>query len=245
MAVVPASISAADPSWRLHPSRLDVLRAVGRRLVPTLVEATLIPMLLFYVFLYTLDLRWAFGVALLWSFAAVGVRFVGRRPIPALLVLATLGLSVRTVVFMLSDSSFVYFIQPIIRAVITAGVFALSALVGRPLIARFACDFCPISVDVQERPSIVALFRRLTYLWAAVNGLAAAISLTLLLTVSVPVFYGTANAAGWILTVSGVVVTVVVAVGTARREGLATAVAPDGTLRAFAVMPNATTAWVV
>jgi hypothetical protein len=232
----PATI-AAEPSWQLHPSWPRVLAAVVRRLVPTIIEASLVPTLLFYIFSLTLDLRWAFGAALMWSFAAVAVRFAGRRRIPALLVLATTGLAVRTAVFLVSESSFIYFVQPIIRTVITAAVFAMSAVIGRPLIARFACDFCPLAGDVRARPSVDALFRRLTYLWAAVNGLTAAISLTLLLTVSVGVFYGTANAAGWILIAVGVVVTVIDAVRTARREGLATAVAPDGTLHAYAATP--------
>lgn len=240
MAAVPSTASiAVDPSWRLHPSKPAVLVAVVRRLVPTIVEASLIPTLLFYVFLFTLDLRWAFGAALAWSFAAVAVRFIGRRRIPALLVLATMGLAVRTGVFLFSESSFVYFVQPIVRTVITAAVFAMSALVGRPLIARFACDFCPLAAEVQQRPPVVALFRRLTYLWARVNGLTAAISLALLLTVPVGVFYGTANACGWTLIAIGVVMTVADAVATARREGLATAVAPDGTLRAYVATPAA------
>jgi len=238
VALVPSSVTPADPSWRLHPSKLAVLVAVIRRLVPTIVEASLIPTLLFYIFLFTLDLRWAFGVALAWSVAAVAVRVAGRRRIPALLTLATIGLAVRTGVFFLSDNSFVYFVQPVVRTVITAGVFAMSAVVGRPLIARFACDFCLLAVDVRQRPAVAALFRRLTYLWAAVNGLSAGISLALLLTVPVGVFYGTANACGWILIAAAIVITVADAVGTARREGLATAVAPDGTLRACVASPG-------
>ena len=73
-------------------------------------------------------------------------------------------------------------------------------LVGRPLITRFAADFCPLSPDVQIRPAVVQLFRRLTYLWAAVNAMAAAVSLTLLLTVPVAVFVGTATVSAWVIT---------------------------------------------
>ena len=79
------------------------------------------------------------------------------------------------------------------------------------------------------------LFRRLTYLWAAVNGLVAAASLTLLVTVPVGVFVGTEMAAVWVITCSGVVLTVSDAVRTARREGLATAVADNGRLHAYVI----------
>lgn len=99
----------------------------------------------------------------------------------------------RTIIFLFNENHFVYFFQPILRTVATASVFALSVLVGRPLISRFAGDFCPLSRDVQSRPAVVQLFRRLTYLWAAVNATAAAVSLTLLLTLPVAVFVGTAT----------------------------------------------------
>ena len=158
-----------DVAWRMHPSKLSVVKAVGRRMVPYLIEATLIPTALFYVFFVVVDLKWAIIVALGWTYAAVGRRILTGRPIPGLLVLATLGISVRTVVFLFNENHFVYFFQPIMRTVATATFFALSVLVGRPLITRFAADFCPLSPDVQIRPAVVQLFRRLTYLWAAVN----------------------------------------------------------------------------
>lgn len=225
-----------DPGagWTMHPSKFSVVVAVTKRLVPYLIEATLIPTVLFYVLLLsTGELRWALLGALGWSYSAVARRLVARRPIPGLLILATLGISLRTVIYLLSNNSFVYFVQPIARTVATAAVFALSVLVGRPLIARFAADFCPLTPDVLDRPAIGLLFRRLTYLWAAVNAIAAATSLTLLLTLPVAVFVGTATVAAWVITCSGVVLTVSDAVRTARLEGLATAVGPNGNLHAY------------
>jgi hypothetical protein len=227
-----------DVTWRMNPSKLSVVKAVGRRMVPYVIEATLIPTALFYTFLITFGLRWAIVAALGWTYAAMGRRILTGLPVPGLLVLATLGISVRTVIYLLSGSDFVYFFQPIMRTVATAAVFALSVLVGRPLIARFAADFCPLSPDVQIRPAVVQLFRRLTYLWAAVNAIAAGATLTLLLTVPVAVFVGTAAVSAWILTCSGVVLTVSDSVRTARREGLHTAVAPNGRLHAYVTRPS-------
>jgi hypothetical protein len=129
-------------------------------------------------------------------------------------------------------------VQPILRTLVTAATFGLSVVIGRPLIAKFAADFCPLSPDVLARPAIVQLFRRLTYLWAAVNASAAAVSLTLLLTVPTAVFVGTATVAAWAITCTGVVLTVSDAVRTARSEGLATAIEPNGALRAYAVTPD-------
>jgi hypothetical protein len=220
-------------AWRLHPSKLSVVKAVIRRMVPFLIEATFIPTALFYVFFLTFGLTWAILVALCWTYGAVIRRLVVGKPIPGLLVLATLGISVRTGVFLFSHNDFVYFFQPILRTVATAAFFALSVVIGRPLVARFANDFCPLTSDIQDRPAVIDLFRRLTYLWAVVNAVAATASLTLLLTVPVVVFVGTATVSAWIITCSGVVLTVSDSVRTARSEGLATAVSPNGMLHAY------------
>ncbi len=229
----PPTIDLVDDTWQMNPSKLSVVIAVARRMVPYLIEATIMPTLLFYGLLITLDLKWAIIAALGWVYSAVGRRIASGRPVPGLLMLATVGISVRTLVFLFNENHFVYFFQPIMRTAATSACFALSVLVGRPLIARFAGDFCPLSADVSRRPAIVGLFRRLTYLWAAVNAIAATVTLTLLLTVPVAVFVGTAAVSAWIVTCSGVVLTVSDSVHTARREGLTTAVAPNGTLHAY------------
>jgi uncharacterized membrane protein len=228
---------AGDLSPPMHPSKRRVIGAVTRRLVPYLIESTLVPTVLFYAFLITLDLRWGIVAALGWCYAAIARRLIGRRPIPGLLVLGCLGITVRTVIYLLSGNAFVYFVQPILRTVVTAATFGISVAVGRPLIARFAADFCPLTDDVQARPAIVQLFRRLTYLWAGVNAAAAAVSLTLLLTLPTAVFVGTATVTAWAITCTGVILTVSDSVRTARSEGLATSIEPNGSLRAYAVSP--------
>jgi hypothetical protein len=234
-ATTSAPVDQAESTWHMDPGIFSVIKAVTRRMVPYLVEATIIPTALFYLGLATLGLKWAILAALAWTYAAVGRKLVAGRPVPGLLVLATLGITVRTLVFLFNENTFVYFVQPIMRTVATSAFFAASVLVGRPLIARFAADFCPLAAGVVDRPAIVSLFRRLTYLWAGVNAVAALTSLTLLLTVPVPVFVGTATVSAWVITCTGVVLTVTDAVRTARREGLRTAVAPNGRLHAYAV----------
>ncbi|HEX9258081.1 MAG TPA: VC0807 family protein [Acidimicrobiales bacterium] len=226
---------SVDPrgDWRLHPSRRSVVAAVARRLLPVLVEATVIPTALFYGVLVTLGLKAALVAALAWSYTAVGRRIVAGRQVPALLVLASIGITVRAVVFLCSGSTFIYFLQPILGTLVVAGVFALSVVVGRPLIERFANDFCPLTPDVQCRPAVGRLFRRLTFLWAGVNLLAASSYLTLLLTVPATVFVGARTLTAWVITCTGVVITVLDSMRIARAEGLATAVSPNGTLHAY------------
>ncbi|MET0143902.1 MAG: VC0807 family protein [Ilumatobacteraceae bacterium] len=205
--------------------------------MPYLVEATIIPTALFWLLLVIGDLRWALFGALAWTYGAVARRVVVGSPVPGLLILATVGITVRTIVYFLSRNDFVYFVQPIMRTTMTGLVFAGSVAIGRPLIARFAGDFCPLAADVRGRPGILRLFKRLTIVWALVNALAAASSLALLLTVPLSVFVVTAAVSAWVVTCTGVVVTVADSVSTARREGLITALSPDGRLYAATVHP--------
>lgn len=228
-------VTSAEADWRLHPTRLSVVRAVGRRLLPFLIEATVIPTILFYVFLASLGLFWAFIASAGWSFACVFHRLARGQTVPGLLVLATLGISIRTGIYVWSSNPFIYFLQPVLRTLLTAGVFALSVLVGRPLIARFAHDFCALDAEIRVRPGVTRLFRRLTYQWAFVNLALAVVSLSLLWTVSTAVFVGATTVATWVITTTGVCVTVSMAVSTAKREGLTTAVAANGRLHAYAL----------
>jgi len=218
----------------MHPSRARVARAVGKRLVPALIEATLIPTAVFYALLAsTGELMWAIFGVLIWSYTAAGRRILTGRQVPGLLVLVCLGVTIRTAIFLFSGNTFVYFAQPVLATTATAAVFGGSVLFGRPLIGRFAEDFCPLTAEVRSRPAISQLFRRLTLLWAAVNLASAAVSLLLLVTVPVPVFVGARTMTAWVLTSTGVIVTVWESVRVARKEGLATAVGPKGTLHAY------------
>ena len=225
--------------WHLHPSRWRVVKAVAKRLVPTIIEATLIPTALFYLMLAsTRELAVALLTGLAWSYAAVLRRLVRGREVPALLILTSLGVTIRTIVFLFSGNAFVYFAQPILGTVITSLVFGVSVLLGRPLIARFAGDFCTLSDEVSARPAVGRLFRRLTLLWAAVNLTSAMVSALLLMTLPVGAFVGSRTVAMWAITSTGVVATVWESIRVCRREGLATAVGPNGVLRAYVGVPT-------
>jgi hypothetical protein len=108
--------------------------------------------------------------------------------------------------------------QPVLRTLLTAAAFALSVRLGRPLVARFAQDFCPLDPDVLSRPAISRLFCRLTYQWACVNVALAAVSLALLWTVSTTTFVGATAIATWLITATGVYLTVSDSVRTARSR---------------------------
>jgi hypothetical protein len=222
-----------DTSWRLDPSGASIVVAVLRRLLPYLAEATMLPTAGFYVGQLAFGQVWGILAAACCTYVSVGRRVVRRQTVPGLLVLASVGISVRVGLYLLNDSSFVYFVQPIIKTVAISLLFASSVVVGKPLVARFAADFCAFGADVGARPAIVSLFRRLTVLWAGAQFTIAAVELALLLTVPVTVFVGAAAATAWVVMTAGLVVTVAESVRTTRRDGLGTALAGGGRLHAY------------
>lgn len=212
------------PSEDLQPpelSKLDVLRSVARRSGPHLIEATVIPGALFYTCLAAAGLSVAYMAAVAWTYAAVARRLVRHRPPPPILVLGVIGITVRTVVAVVSRSSFVYFFQPILGTVAMGCMFLISVAVGRPLIGALAGEFWPIPPEVAARPAILRLFRRLTVLWAAVNLATGALTMGLLVSLPVGDFLVMKQLSGLAITGCAILLTVSLSLKTARREGLA------------------------
>ena len=220
-------------SWRVNPPAGSVVFAVVRRLLPYLVEATLLPTVAYYCGLLAFGHVWGIAAAVSCTSASVARRLLLRQPVPGLLILASVGISIRAAMFFVNESSFLYFVQPIVKTAAISLLFAASVIVGRPLVARFAADFCNFESDVGSRPAIAALFRRLTCLWAGAQFTIAAVDLTLLLTVPVAVFVGTAAATAWVVMTAGVVITVIDAIRTTRGDGIGTALAFGGRLHAY------------
>ena len=147
-------------------------------------------------------------------------RMLRAARIPTVLLLATLGLTVKTLVGVLSGSTFAYFLQPVATTVVIAGVLLGSLLIGRPLVARFAHDFCPVAPDVARRPAVVRLFIGLTVLWAGAQLLTAAITFGMLVTLSVPMFVALKTVVYAGISITAIVITVSCALRTARKEQL-------------------------
>jgi hypothetical protein len=88
-------------------SKFSVFLAVVRRSGPHLIEASLIPTALFYCSLVLAGLGTAFVVAVIWLYGAVLYRLLRGRPVPPLLVLGAIGITVRTTVSVASGSTVV------------------------------------------------------------------------------------------------------------------------------------------
>jgi uncharacterized membrane protein len=200
-------------------SKLRVLHAVGRRSLPSLIEATVVPAVLFYVFFTTLGPISAMLSVLVWSYGAVIRRLLTGHGVPGILQLAVIGLTVRTIVGILSGT-FMYFLQPVATTLALALVFFGSLMFGRPMIARLASDFCPLAPDIATRPGVVRLFSGLTLLWAGVHLLSAATTFTLLVSLPTPTFVAVKSLVSLAITISAIVATVSWSIRTARAEDL-------------------------
>jgi hypothetical protein len=207
---------------RAHPAckKLPLLNAVARRGLPNLIEATVIPAIMFFVVVQTINAPIAMAAVLVWAYVAILRRVVRAIPIPAILVLATLGLTVRTLVGLVSGSTFAYFIQPIATTVALAVVFLGSVVIGRPVIARLAHDFCPVAPEVAARPAVLRLFGGLTVLWAGVHIVTAAITFGMLVSMPVATFVAVKTLACLGVTIGAIVITILWALRVVRSERL-------------------------
>jgi hypothetical protein len=201
-------------------SKSEILRAVARKGLPNLIEATVVPAILFYVLVVTVSGTAAIIAAMAWAGVAVMRRIVVRQRIPSILLLGTLGLVVRTFVGLLSGSMFFYFLQPLATTVALGFVFLGSVLVGRPLISRLAHDFCPIAPEVLLRPAVVELFVGLTVLWAGVHLLTAATTFGMLVSMPVATFVLVKTLTSLSITAAAIALTVSWSIRIARRENL-------------------------
>ena len=209
-----------DPEIGPAPlSKLRVLKMVGRRSLPSLIEATIIPSILFYAFLVTVGPASAMLAALTWAYGSVLRRLVSRQRIPGVLQLAVAGLTVRTVVGLLSGT-FMYFLQPVATTLALSLVFLGSLWWGRPMIARMASDFCPIDSEISSRPAVIRLFSGLTLMWAGVHFLSAGMTFAMLVSLPTTTFVPLKTVVSLALTISAVVFTVTWAMRTAHAENL-------------------------
>ena len=107
--------------------------------------------MLFYAGLLTAGLGAAYVAALSCSYATLARRCVRRDPVPAILVIGVIGITVRTLVAVVSRSSFVYFFQPVLGSIAMGCVFLISVAIRKPLIATLAHEFWPLSPEVATR----------------------------------------------------------------------------------------------
>lgn len=197
------------------------LGAVLRQVAVSLAVACAVPAVLFYVTLVTFGITAAVLAALAWAYSAVVWRWATDRPMSGLLALTVTILTVRTVFTLATGNTFVYFLQPMVSDSVVAVLFLVSLATARPLVARLAADFYPMSPALAAEPRVRRLFWRLTLMWGGVCLAKGLLGYWLLTSLSTADFVLVKNSAMIVLTALAVAVTIRVSLAVLRKSEVA------------------------
>ena len=211
--------SMATPAATETPHRPSLITVI-RRVSLSLLIAVVIPTVVFYGVFVLAGVWTAIVAALAWSYGAIAWRAVTGRRTSGLLILAAILLTGRTALSILADSTWLYFLQPIISDGAVAVLFLLSLASARPMVARLAGDFYPMDHELAMRPRIRRLFWHLTVLWAVLGIAKATMTLWLLQSQSLETFLLVKSISMLAINVFAGFATVGLAALVARREGL-------------------------
>ena len=200
----------------LHPQLRSVLRRVGVNLL----VACVVPGIVFYSMFVTFGVWPAIVASLTWSYGAIAIRALTGRRASGMLLLTAGVLTLRTIVALASHSTFVYFLQPVLTDLLIGTAFLVSALTARPVVARLAGDFYPLTDELHARPAMRRLFRRLTLLWATALLAKAAVVFVLLVSQPLATFVLAKGIVVPLTNATCIGLTIVAATAVARHEGL-------------------------
>jgi hypothetical protein len=186
----------------------------------SLTTAVAAPTAFFTATLLVVNITAAVLVALVWMAGATCWRWVTKRPVSGLLLLALGIMTVKTGITLATGNTFIYFVQPVFVDLVVSTVFLASLWSSRPIVARLAPDFYPLSPAVAARPAIRGLFRSLTLLWGLVILVKGTVTFWLLMSLSTVHFVLIKGGAILTLTLTTAFVTVVWSVIVGRHEGL-------------------------
>jgi uncharacterized membrane protein len=213
------TVATMPPLVVAAPHR-PTLPTIIRRVALSLVIACVIPATLFYVAMMLLGVWPAIISALAWSYGALAWRAVTGRRTSGLLILTGIVMTGRTVLALVSDSTFLYFVQPVIGDGVVAATFLLSLTTARPMVARLAGDFYPMDHELHLRPRVRRLFWHLTLMWAVIGLGKGTLTLWLLESQSLETFVLVKSIAVLVITGLAVAATITLAALVARKEGL-------------------------
>jgi hypothetical protein len=216
----PASLEPTTSAPGTAPSSRPGLGAVVRRVMLSITVACAIPAALFYTVFAFAGVWVAIGVALAWSYGALAWRAATGRRTSGLLVLTAAVMTGRTLISVAAGSTFLYFLQPIVTDTVVGLAFLVSLLGARPLVARLAGDFYPMTAEIAARPRVQRLFRGLTAMWALLYLGKATFTLWLLLSASLADFVLIKMVTVTLVNFSAAGPTILIASTVGRREGL-------------------------
>src|SRR4051812_34567821 len=161
---------------RKHPE-IPRIGQIVRHALPRVLEATVIPSVVFLIGHAVFGLAGGLAGALLWSWGCIGWRHGTGRPVGGLLPIGAMSLLVRSGLALVSGSTFIYFAGPAVLTAIVGLGFVASAATDRPVVARIVSDVVPLSPETLANPATDRLLRRLSILWGVQQVISGAVNL--------------------------------------------------------------------
>ena len=186
---------------------------LARGALPAVLVASLIPLALFYLVLAAGSMVWAIVVSVVYAYGLAAVQYSRSRRVSGMLLMTVFMVSVRAIGAAASGQVLVYFALPVAETAGFALLFVATLWTSEPLIVRIVRDLVPhVADDLAERR---ALIRGLSFIWMATYLASGATTLALLTTVSLPVYMGAHQVAGWCWVAGGLALSV----GLCQRRG--------------------------
>ncbi|MDT4916180.1 MAG: hypothetical protein QOH89_880 [Pseudonocardiales bacterium] len=195
-------------------------RPIMRQVLTRTALVSLLPMAVFYTTLSLFGVRTAAIVTAGLYYAALLSRIIRRQPVLAAALFAAGLLSLRTAIVFLTGSAFLYFLQPVAGTVAVATAFAATMLAGRPVLERFAHEFCPIAPELTEQLRSTQFFNWLSLVWTLTYGINAVGTVWLLTTSSLHGFIMMKAFLGPLLTCTAALITYLVFRATIRSRNV-------------------------
>lgn len=196
--------------------RCRVLRAGLRmlwRAMPVIGTTTVVPLLLFYIAMAAGSVAWGIGVSVAYVYLTAAYQYLRRRRVSGMLLMTVLLVTLRALGAAVSGHVFVYFVLPVAETGVFGLLFLATMATREPLIVRLARDMVPhLADELADRKGLVT---RLSLVWTLTYLASGATTLLMLLTVSLPVYLGAHQLAGWLWVAVGIGASVLLC----RRHG--------------------------
>lgn len=203
-----------------HHVVLPKLLGLARHALPNILEGTVWPFVIFYVFLWTTNVWGALIAALVYSYVGVARKMLAGKRVSGLLALTTLTLTVRTILGFASGSVVVYFLQPSLAKAALAAALLLSLTGREPLLVKLARDFVPFSDEIMDRKCVQRFFVHATLLWVGLLLAHSGLATYVLLNESVNFYVAFKSVLNLVVKGGGIALSFAWFVVVARRNGM-------------------------
>ncbi|GAA1257418.1 hypothetical protein GCM10009677_04790 [Sphaerisporangium rubeum] len=186
---------------------LPRLSVLVRHAVPRVLEAMILPVVVFYAGLLVAGVTGGLVMAVAWVYGGAALRLARRETVPGTVLLAMLAITARVALALITGDLVVYFLQPTLGVFCAGFAFLTTAGARRPLIERVTTDLVPLPGHLVGHPRMRRLFVHLSVLWGAAQFVNGTLSLWLLFSEPIKTYLIVRTAAVAVLMLAAALVT--------------------------------------